>query len=85
MKISECIHFPKNPAKPQADHCQGGNDSKFGLRVCLNCGYVGCCEDDPGQHAKKHMEETNHQVITSYPADENSFIWCYEHNDYLIP
>lgn len=86
MKISECQHYPKNPAKPQANHCQGGEPgSRFGLRVCLTCGYVGCCEDDPGQHAKKHLEQTGHQVIASYPADKDSFIWCYKHNDYLKP
>lgn len=83
MKISDCNHFPKNPAEPKTDHCEGGDGSQYGLRVCLNCGYVGCCEDDPGQHAKKHMEETNHQVIASYPADESSWMWCYKHNDYL--
>lgn len=86
MKKSLCHHFPKNPARPQADHCQGGEPgSRFGLRVCLTCGYVGCCEDDPGQHAKKHMEETGHKVIAYFPAEENSPIWCYEHNHYLEP
>ena len=85
MKIADCNHYPKNTAKPRADKCEGGDEDKFGLRVCLACGYVGCCEDDPGQHAKKHMEETGHKVIASYPADETSWMWCYEHNDYLQP
>ena len=83
MKIADCTHFPKSGAKPMAEECQGGDISKFGLRVCLTCGFVGCCEDDPGQHALKHKQETNHQVIASYPADETSFIWCYADNDYL--
>lgn len=83
MKISDCQHYPRNPSKPRADHCEGGDSSKFGLRVCLECGYVGCCEDDPGQHAKKHLEESGHQVIASYPADETAWIWCYKDNDYL--
>ena len=87
MKISDCTHYPKKPAKPQANQCMGGEEKqhKFNLRVCLNCGYVGCCEDDPGQHSKKHMEETGHQVIASYPADKDSWIWCYKDNDYLKP
>lgn len=84
MKLSECTHFPKVLAKPKSNKCQEGDStSSFGLRVCLTCGYVGCCEDDPGQHAKKHAEESGHQVIASYPADENSFIWCYLDNQYL--
>lgn len=85
MKQSDCTHYPKNPAKAQADKCQGGDISKYGLRVCLTCGFVGCCEDDPGQHAKKHLEETGHQVIASYPADKDSWTWCYKDNDYLKP
>lgn len=83
MKITDCKHYPQNPAKPRTQKCEGGDISRFGLRVCLTCGYVGCCEDDPGQHALKHSQESGHQVIASYPADENSFIWCYKDNDYL--
>lgn len=84
MKISDCTHYPKNPQKPRSQKCRGGDDtSPFALRVCLTCGYVGCCEDEEGQHALKHMQETDHQVIASYPADETSFIWCYKDNDYL--
>lgn len=24
------------------------------LRICLQCGHVGCCDDSPGQHASRH-------------------------------
>ena len=24
------------------------------LRICLECGHVGCCDDSPGQHASAH-------------------------------
>lgn len=85
MKTSECIHFPQKPAKSRTNKCEGGDVEAhpFGLRVCLTCGYVGCCEDDPGNHAKKHVRISGHQVIASYPADEHSFIWCYKDNQYL--
>ena len=84
MKISDCIHQPNVFARPRADKCEGGDaDNISELRVCLTCGYVGCCEDDPGQHARKHAQEYGHQVIASYPADENSFIWGYKDNQYL--
>ncbi len=80
MNISRCKHFPQKIAKPQAEQCQEGDIEmhEFGLRVCLTCGHVGCCDDDPGHHARTHAEESGHQVMASYPADENSFIWCYE-------
>ena len=85
MKISDCQHFPKKIVKPRASVCDECEDSSqlLGLRVCLTCGHVGCCESDPNQHAKKHAEKTGHQVMASYPADEKSFLWCYEHNDYV--
>lgn len=83
MKISQCEHFPKHPKGPKAHSCDGGDGSRFGLRVCLTCGYVGCCESDPGQHALKHSKASGHQVIASYPFDKDSFIWCYQHDAYL--
>jgi uncharacterized UBP type Zn finger protein len=85
MNITDCLHAPKTLSKPRTDKCEGGDIEmhEFGLRVCLTCGYVGCCEDDPGQHALKHSKESGHQVIASYPADDTSFIWCYADNDYL--
>ena len=86
MRIVDCNHLPKTPAKSNATTCEECGDNKahfLGLRVCLTCGHVGCCESDPNQHALKHKETTGHEVIASYPADKNSFTWCYKHNDYL--
>lgn len=82
MNKTECTHLPTNVVKPQADHCQEG-DQAVSLRVCLTCGHVGCCDSSPGRHARKHATETGHQVMASYPADEHSFVWCYLDNDYL--
>lgn len=87
MKIAECKHLPEKfvvPRTNMCEQCQGALHA-LGLRVCLVCGHVGCCESDPGQHALKHARENGHQVIASYPADRNSFIWCYADNDYLEP
>lgn len=84
MKISDCSHYPKNPAKPRTDRCEDGDQINPGhLRVCLTCGHVGCCDSDINQHARKHAKESGHQVMTNYPADENSPVWCYADNDYL--
>ena len=35
------------------------------LRLCHTCGYVGCCDSSPNQHATKHFHATGHQVIAS--------------------
>jgi len=52
------------------------------LRVCLECGHVGCCESS-GSHAKAHALSAKHPVIRQLPLRDASFTWCYECNDYL--
>jgi uncharacterized UBP type Zn finger protein len=47
------------------------------LRICLNCGHVGCCDDSPNRHARAHYEADAHPLIRSLePGEEWS--WCFE-------
>jgi uncharacterized UBP type Zn finger protein len=47
------------------------------LRICLQCGHVGCCDDSPGQHASRHAAGTGHPIIRSLePGEEWS--WCFD-------
>ncbi len=46
------------------------------LRICLECGHVGCCDDSPNRHATAHHHATSHPIIRSIePGEEWS--WCY--------
>ena len=46
------------------------------LRICLQCGHVGCCDDSPGKHASAHFRDSGHPLIRSLePAEEWS--WCF--------
>jgi len=46
------------------------------LRICLECGHVGCCDDSPARHATAHAQESGHPIIRSLePGEEWS--WCY--------
>jgi uncharacterized UBP type Zn finger protein len=46
------------------------------LRICLECGHVGCCDDSPNRHATAHAEGSGHPIIHSLqPGEEWSF--CY--------
>jgi uncharacterized UBP type Zn finger protein len=46
------------------------------LRICLECGHVGCCDDSPNRHATAHATGTSHPIIRSLePGEEWSF--CY--------
>lgn len=80
---SECKHLPEKYASPKTKICKECTET-FNLRVCMTCGHVGCCESDPGQHAKKHSDKTGHKIIKSYPPDQKgAFTWCYACNDYI--
>lgn len=46
------------------------------LRLCLECGHVGCCDDSPNRHATKHFHATKHPVIVSYEPGEQ-WAWCF--------
>jgi uncharacterized UBP type Zn finger protein len=46
------------------------------LRICLECGHVGCCDDSPNRHATAHAHNSGHPIIRSLePGEEWS--WCY--------
>jgi uncharacterized UBP type Zn finger protein len=46
------------------------------LRICLECGHVGCCDDSPNHHATAHANATSHPLIRSLePGEEWS--WCF--------
>ena len=47
------------------------------LRICLNCGHVGCCDDSPARHATAHSNGSGHPIIRSLEPGED-WCWCYE-------
>lgn len=49
------------------------------LRLCLECGHVGCCDSSPRRHATAHFTETGHPVIRSFQPGEH-WRWCYIDN-----
>ncbi len=46
------------------------------LRLCLQCGHVGCCDDSPNKHATKHFHRVDHPVLRSYEPGE-TWAYCY--------
>ena len=46
------------------------------LRVCQECGHVGCCDNSPGRHATGHYHSDRHPIIRSYEPGEDWF-YCY--------
>ena len=46
------------------------------LRMCLDCGHVGCCDSSEGKHADDHFRRTGHPVMRSVTPGE-AWRWCY--------
>jgi len=47
------------------------------LRMCLVCGFIGCCDTSVNKHLHQHYEATGHPVFRSIRLREG-WIWCYE-------
>jgi uncharacterized UBP type Zn finger protein len=75
-----CTHLDTiGDVTPSADGCEdclriGG--TWMHLRVCQQCGHVGCCDNSPNRHATAHFDTTAHPVIRSFEPGEDWY-WCY--------
>ena len=65
---------------PSDDGCHdclaAGSRRWVHLRVCQQCGHVGCCDNSPGKHATAHFHGTEHPLIQSFEPGENWY-YCY--------
>ena len=78
-----CEHLdtarPVRPRSNTCEQCTAHGLAPTALRLCLTCGWVACSDRSPGQHAKRHYEETDHAVVRALdPA--STWRWCYVHN-----
>jgi len=46
------------------------------LRLCMECGNVGCCDDSKNRHATKHFHSTHHPIMRSLEPGE-TWGWCF--------
>ena len=75
-----CVHLTEtSPVSPRTDGCE--ECLQMGarwvhLRICLNCGHVGCCDTSPNRHARKHAHASSHPVLKSFEPDEE-WGYCY--------
>ena len=58
------------------EDCLKLGDGWVHLRLCMSCGYVGCCDSSKNKHATKHFHGTKHPLIRSIEPGE-AWIWCY--------
>lgn len=70
------------PSAAGCEDCLKTGDDWVHLRVCLTCGYVGCCDSSKNKHASKHFHETNHPLIKSLEKGDD-WAWCFADETYL--
>ena len=61
---------------PGCAECLATGDKWLHLRICLECGHVGCCDDSPNRHASAHAAATSHPIIRSLEPGER-WSWCF--------
>ena len=64
------------PSALGCEECLKTGDWWVHLRLCRECGHVGCCDDSPNRHASAHYRATGHPIIEGYDPPEG-WGWCY--------
>jgi len=77
---SECSHLDTvadvTPSSDGCEDCLRTGGRWVHLRLCMQCGHVGCCDNSPNRHATKHNADTGHPLIRSFEPGEDWW-WCY--------
>ena len=58
------------------EECIKMGDKWVHLRLCMDCGHVGCCDSSKNKHATRHFHSTKHPTVRSIEPGEN-WTWCY--------
>ncbi len=85
--MEECLHIPADGASatPASEagcqQCLATGSTWVHLRMCVECGQVGCCDNSPNTHARAHFgEHPDHRLIRSFEPGE-AWWYCFE-DDY---
>ena len=80
MAKASCGHFDHvHHVKPKTDGCEEClkmGDSWVHLRLCMECGHVGCCDSSKNKHGTKHFHHSKHPIMRSIEPEED-WGWCY--------
>jgi Na+/H+ antiporter len=83
---ASCDHLESSPVQEVAQEpspvCQQCVDEGYtwvSLRLCLECGNIGCCDSSVMRHATGHFRETTHPVMQSAEPLED-WRWCFVHH-----
>ncbi len=75
-----CTHLDTiHDVEPSAEGCEDClkvNGTWVHLRLCRECGHMGCCDSSPAKHATAHFHEKGHPIVQSAEPGER-WLWCY--------
>jgi len=78
--MATCTHLDTlrdvAPSDEGCHECLAAGGRWVHLRVCQECGHVGCCDSSPNRHATAHNRGTGHPIIRSFEPGEEWF-YCY--------
>jgi len=78
-----CTHLDQirnvKPKTRGCEECLQMGDRWVHLRMCLECGHVGCCDSSKNKHATKHFQASQHPIVRSLEPGE-TWSWCYVDN-----
>lgn len=81
-----CEHLSAAKApKPNSrgcEECLKIGDTWVHLRLCTDCGHVGCCDSSKNKHASKHYRAMHHPVIRSLEPGE-AWGYCFVDDDFV--
>jgi CPA2 family monovalent cation:H+ antiporter-2 len=70
------INRQVRPHSRGCEECLAIGDTWVHLRLCMECGHVGCCDDSKNRHATKHFKGTKHPIVRSVEPGE-AWGWCF--------
>lgn len=78
---TSCAHVGRinrhvHPSGTGCEECLATGDTWVHLRLCMQCGHVGCCDDSKNRHSTKHFRATHHPIIRSMEPGER-WGWCF--------
>lgn len=73
------VRPPVEPDTPgECGDCVREGSAWVHLRMCLDCGHIGCCDSSPRKHATAHFHAEKHPVMMSAEPGE-TWRWCFIH------
>jgi Zn-finger in ubiquitin-hydrolases and other protein len=81
LEVTLCKHLwsvaDVSPSNVGCDECIRVGMHWANLRICMTCGYVGCCNGSLGKHASAHwLLNPGHPIIRSFEPGEDWW-WCF--------